>query len=105
MSTEEAQITIFNEALDRETKTLMDMMPEKRYNYVVSVIESLAQAIKNIAEIKKKIPQAKAAEQFLNELNVNASTLIPPIMFMIKSEYQQVFVGLLQSMSGEQKQE
>ena len=101
MSTEtETQVTAFEEALDRETKELMDMLPELRYTYVVNIIESLAKGIKQIAEIKKKIPQAKAAEQFLNELNVNASTLSPPIMFMIKSEYQQVFVRLLQSMEG-----
>ena len=93
-------MTAFEEALDRETKELMDMLPELRYTYVVNIIESLAKGIKQITEIKKKIPQAKAAEQFLNELNVNASTLIPPIMFMIKSEYQQVFVRLLQSMEG-----
>jgi len=105
VSTEaETQITAFEEALDQETKELMDMTPENRYTYIVNIIESLAQGIKQIIEIKKKIPQAKAAEQYLNELNVNASTLIPPIMFMLKPEYQQVFIRLLQSMAGDKGQ-
>jgi len=105
MSTEtETQIAAFNEALDRETKELMAMSPENRYTYVVNVIESLAQGIKHITEIKKKIPQAKAAEQFLIELNINAPTLIPPIMYIIKPEYQQIFIRLLQSMSGDKQQ-
>jgi len=101
----ETQIAIFNAALDRETVELMAMTPEKRYGYVVSVIESLGQGIKHITEIKQKIPQAKAAEQFLKELNTNASTLIPPIMYMLKPEYRPIFTNLLQSMSGDQKQE
>ncbi len=104
MSNEEAQVTVFNEALDRETSELMAMTPENRYRYVVSTIESLGQAIKHITEISKKIPQAKAAEQFLKELNVNAPVLIPPIMFMIKDEYRPIFSSLLDNMSGTQKQ-
>ena len=102
MSTEtETQVTAFNEALDRETKELMDMTPENRYTYIVNIVESLAKGIKQITEIKKKIPQAKAAEQFFIELNINAPTLIPPIMYIIKPDYQQVFIRLLQSMSGD----
>ncbi|GAG69932.1 unnamed protein product [marine sediment metagenome] len=105
MSAEEAQVAEFNDALDRETKELMAMKPESRYTYVVNVIESLSQGIKQIISIKKKIPQAKAAEQFLNELNINAPTLIPPIMFMLKPEYRPIFNRLLESMAGDQKQE
>lgn len=101
----EAQIAAFNDALDQETRDLMAMTPEARYKYVVSVIESLGQGIKHITEIPKKIPQARAAEQFLIELDVNAATLIPPIMYMIKPDYQQIFIRLIQSMSGDQKQE
>ena len=106
MSTKaEAQTIKFNEALDRETAELMAMTPEKRYGYVKNVIASLAQGIKYIVDIKKKIPQAKAAEQFLKELNTNAPTLIPPIMYIIKPDYQQVFISLLQSMAGDEKEE
>jgi len=100
MSTE-AQIEAFKEAITRETQELMALSPEQRFEYVVSIIESIANAIKNILETEGKLNQAKKAEALLNDLNAKAPVLIPPIMYTIKEEFQPVYVNLIKSMAGQ----
>ena len=98
MSKEQAQKEI-EEALEKETQWLMSLTPEKRTQYVKGVIESLGDSFKEIANAKGKGRKAKAAFKFLKELNNKTTDILPPIVYSIKPEFQQVYIGVLQELA------
>jgi len=83
------------EALVRETQELMAMPEAERFKYVVGVVEGLSEGLKEILKEKKRITQAKLAQQFFKELNDKTTTLMPPIIYTIKAEFQEVYIRVL----------
>lgn len=83
------------QALITETRWLMSLSPEDRVEYVNNVIQSLADSIKQIATQKSNLDKLKLAQQLFEEINDKATTLMPPIIYCIKPEFQPTFIRLL----------
>ena len=87
------------ERLAAETRWLMSLAPEARTQYVKGVIESLGDSFKEMFNVKGKIKLAKTADNFLKELNDKATTLIPPIVYSMKLEFQPIYLRFLEEVS------
>lgn len=89
MSTEEEDPVVL------ETRALMAMREDERFEYVKGVIESLGAAFKEIINQKGRLNQMKMGQELWNELDEKAPELIPPIIYSIKPEYQQTYIKLM----------
>ena len=82
-----------------ETRWLMTLEETERVEYVRGVINGLAQSFRKISSYEGNIPEKVAIiNAFLQELDEKAPTLIPPITYAIKDEYQDVFRTFLNQM-------
>lgn len=94
-----AEETESENALVLETQALMAISEEQRFEYVKGVLESLAAGLMALLKEKTKIKQAKMAQQLFQELDEKSITLMPPIIYTIKPEFQPVYIKLLQELA------
>lgn len=82
-----------------ETRWLLTLEEAERIEYVRAIIDGLAKSIKKISTYEGSIPEKVALiNAFLQELDEKAPTLIPPITYAIKPEYQEIFKTFLNQM-------
>lgn len=87
---------IFTEKLRNETAWLMDLEEEKRVEYVRETIANLGISIERIIYFEGGFQEKLAViQQFLAELESSSANLIPPIVYAVKPEFQDVFRDFL----------
>jgi hypothetical protein len=89
------------------THALMAIPEPERTKYCIEVIKALADAAEEIAKMKGKIKQAKAAQEFLGDLKAKKNELLPVFFYVIKPEFRETVVELMERFSGymEKKEE
>jgi len=96
---EEEIDTGFAKELVAETRLLLSMPEDKRREYVIGVINGLADAVKAISHHEGSIAEKLGmVNAFLNELDEKAAVLIPPLTYAVKREYQDAFRSFLTSL-------
>ena len=86
-------------SLVEETRWLNSLSEEQRRAYVNSIIENLIRSVRKIIAEPNPLEQLKLAQLLLEEARSKAQTLIPPIMYMIKPEFQPTFIKILDEFS------
>jgi hypothetical protein len=89
------------------THALVAIPEPERTKYCIEVIKALANAAEEIAKMKGKIKQAKAAQEFLRDLKAKKDELLPVFFYVIKPEFRETVVELMERFSGymEKKEE
>ena len=77
----------------------MSLSPEDRVEYVNTVLENLAESLRDIANQEGIMEKIQLVDQFFKELNDKAATLQPPIVYAIKPDFQQTFQKFLKEFS------
>ncbi len=79
---------------------LMAIPEPRRSEWCKEVVIAIANGAEKIAKIQGKIPQAKAAKEFLNELVRKKEELLPVFYYMVKPEFRDTIQELLERFSG-----
>ena len=82
------------------THALMAIPEPERTKYCIEVIKALADAAEDIAKMKGKIKQGKAAQEFLKELKAKKDELMPVFFYIIKPEFRETVIELMDRFSG-----
>jgi len=93
LSQHEPEITYIKEA------GLADLTEEERIEYVNQIIRSIADALKRIASEKSPLVQLQLAKQLKTELEQQADTILPVILYAIKPEFRQTFLELIEALA------
>ena len=97
-----------DEKVDLEAlEYLMSLSPDVRDKYCIDTILALADAAEKIANMKGKIPQAKAAKKFFVDLKAKMNEILPIVMYTVKDQFRDTYVSLLEKFrkfSGEKPQ-
>lgn len=89
------------------THALMAIPEPERSKYCIDVIKALADAAEDIAKIKGKIKQGKAAQAFMKDLKAKKDELLPVFFYIIKPDFRDMVLELMERFSGytEEKEE
>jgi hypothetical protein len=76
-------------------------LPElERDQYCIDVIKALAGAAETIMNMKPKLKQAKAVKELMTELRTKRDELLPVFFYVIKPQFRDTFVELMEKFAG-----
>ena len=87
------------EQLEKETRWLMSLPEKQRTEYVNQVLESIAESIRRIASQPNNMEKLQMAKALFDELNKKSTTIIPPVIYAIRPEFQHAFIKILKEAS------
>ena len=82
------------------THALMAIPEPERSQYCIDVVKALADAAEDVAKIKGKIKQGKAAQAFMKDLKAKKDELMPVFFYIIKPEFRETILELMERFSG-----
>jgi len=82
------------------THALLAMPEPWRTKYCIDVIMALADAAEDVTKIKGKIKQGKAVQAFMKDLKAKKDELIPVFFYIIKPEFRDTVLELMDRFSG-----
>jgi len=99
---EDREQEIFTEKLVEETRWLLNLPEPDKTEYVRGIINGLSNSIKQITTHQGSLSEKLALiNGFIQELDVKAHILIPPITYAVKPEFQEVFRQFINQLAQE----